>query len=74
MAKEEGVELSDEDLSGISGGWGSSDDQSEPERTTERFCPYCGSNQVTARSYGDYKFVCGICKRGWQVDTERRIG
>lgn len=58
VAKEEGVELTEEQLEAVSGGCGS--DDSDPIR-----CPQCGSTDVTYQPirFREGKFVCNSCRR-----------
>ena len=53
LAKEEGIELSDEQLEAVSGGCGTA----EPLK-----CPKCGSNDVRTECFAYYVFaVCNKC-------------
>ena len=62
LAKQEGVELSDEQLAAISGGCGSN----EPRK-----CPNCGSTNIKEeRGYGreaSASFECLDCGANWEV-------
>lgn len=62
LAKQEGVELSDEQLAAISGGCGSD----EPRK-----CPNCGSTNIKEeRGYGreaSASFECLDCGAYWEV-------
>lgn len=54
LAKQEGFELTDEQLAAVSGGCGSS----------EAFpaCPQCGSDNITRRTFGGYYYyTCFNC-------------
>ena len=66
LAREEGVELSDEEIDRISGGWGDSEDSGMR-------CPECGSANVTGKAVraGDSNWEeltcldCGHCWTQW---------
>ena len=63
LAKEEGVELTEEQLNAISGGCGGSS-----PRTAK--CPECGAEVTgeyveTTPGDGKYKFVCLNCGANW---------
>ena len=56
LAKEEGIELADEDLERINGGWGG-----KPDR-----CRRCGSTNVTLYpGYQSYSVKCNDCGMYW---------
>lgn len=64
LAKEEGVELNDEQLEAVSGGWCS--------ETTEP-CPKCGSTSIKKEHRGNdvhmhTVFICKKCKYEWNPD------
>lgn len=64
LVKSEGVELADEDLEQISGGWG---DDDEPKVNYNK-CPKCGSTDVGIVSYGTEESnhtVCTSCGYVW---------
>ena len=66
LVKEEGVELSDEDLDKISGGWGNDGGSSSASVT----CVNCGSTNVEGKSVraGDSYFeeyTCRNCGATW---------
>lgn len=63
LSREEGIELSDEDLEKVSGGWDSSGGGSLS-------CPICGSADVTiesiaSSSYLEERRVCHSCGNRW---------
>lgn len=67
LCKEEGIELSDDDLEKVSGGWSSSDDGGPS-------CPVCGSTNVTIDAtntssglYSVEEFTCHSCGHVWTV-------
>ena len=65
LAKQEGVELSDEQLAAVSGGICTS--------TPTFVCPVCGSPRVKTNHYINdicewYSNTCENCGKGWSVD------
>lgn len=67
LAKAEGVELSDEDLDSISGGWGSSSDD-DKNAFRKQNCPKCGSSNVTGYQEGSNPHIewhCNSCNHEW---------
>ena len=62
IAKEEGIELTDEQLEAVSGGC---------SKETVR-CPNCGSTNLTKRAVGvahrvsGYRFTCNDCGATWE--------
>lgn len=63
LAKEEGIELNDEQLAAVNGGWCS--------ETTEP-CPKCGSKDVKKEHRGNdvhmrTVFICKKCKHEWDA-------
>ncbi len=68
LAKEEGIELTDEDLDMVSGGWGSDDSGSGGGVQ----CIACGSTNTSGHSVrADTRyveeFVCHDCGESWEV-------
>ena len=64
LAKEEGVELTNEQLEYVNGGCGNKPDK------TDRTCPQCGTSIVgeyveTTPGDGKYHFVCTSCGFEW---------
>ena len=56
IAKEEGIELTDEQLEAVSGGCGFS----------SLVCPRCGSTDVNYHmQYSGYSYICGACDYHW---------
>ncbi len=53
LAQQEGIELTDEQLETISGGW------------VGRACPNCGSMSVGLATKGGYTYCCSSCGYGW---------
>ena len=53
LAQEEGVELSDEQLEAVSGGWTGSD------------CPNCGSDNTGWDIFEGFENFCGDCGYRW---------
>lgn len=67
LAREEGIELSDEDLEHVAGGWGASDSGCGVK------CPECGSYNMTGDSVraGDSnweEFTCQYCGNNWMQE------
>lgn len=60
FAKSEGLELSDEQLNQIAGGWG--DDDEKPAPQPEWKCPYCGSTSIAEHRY---YYECCRCYKMW---------
>ena len=61
LAKEEGIELTDEQLEAVSGGCGSSD----KEGIT---CPKCHLGNVSFSRYNGYtSYYCNTCQRSWII-------
>ena len=62
MAKEEGIELSDEQLEAVSGGVCSA--------TTMPDCPRCNSNKCVYRIgvYVGWQYTCRKCRYDWIVE------
>lgn len=62
LAREEGIELSDESLGQISGGWGADDSDCPP-------CPKCHSTKVTRERLDGHEspkvYVCLSCGHVW---------
>ena len=61
LAKQEGIQLTDEQLEAVSGGWCS--ETSEP-------CPKCGSNSINKEHRGNgvhmhTVFICKKCGHEW---------
>ena len=66
LAKEEGIELTEEQLAGINGGCGSGSDAPKP-------CPKCGGTKITTNTYlGQggtervYIYKCSKCGHEWR--------
>ena len=59
LAKEEGVELTDEQLKAVNGGCG--------EALTAPKCPRCLNTNITDKGNGNY--VCNDCKYEWSVNN-----
>ena len=59
LAKEEGIELTDEQLEAVSGGVCTA---SMPK------CPRCGSNEFVTEEYsgGSYHYCCTQCQEYWR--------
>lgn len=62
LAKSEGLELSEEQLDQISGGWGNDE---EPAPQAELRCPYCGSDSVIEHRF---YYECDSCYKLWNSD------
>ena len=62
-AKEEGIELTDEQLEAVSGGF--------CEATTMPDCPYCGNNKNVYRIgvMVGWQYTCKKCKYVWIVES-----
>lgn len=62
VAKEEGIELTDEQLEAVSGGCGTF--------TAEETCPKCGYNRLRRSCFGNeditYYLTCTKCNYKWQ--------
>ena len=63
LAKEEGIELNDDQLEAVSGGFCSA--------TTMPDCPYCQDNDCVYRIgvLVGWQFTCKRCKYVWIVET-----
>lgn len=66
LAKEEGIELTEEQLEGINGGCGSGSDK--PKQ-----CPKCGGTKITTKTYlgqggteREYIYRCSTCGHEWR--------
>ena len=59
FAKSEGLELSDEQLNRISGGW---DGDEKPAPQVEWKCPYCGGTSIAEHRY---YYECCNCYKMW---------
>ena len=53
LAQEEGIELTDEQLEAVSGGW------------VGKACPSCGSEDVGFSFTSDYTYGCNACGYRW---------
>lgn len=62
VAKEEGVELTDEQLDAVSGGTSCLVEQFEEKDLTQK-CPKCGSTSYTR--LGQYRLRCNNCSTIW---------
>ena len=64
LSMEEGIELTDDDLEKVSGGWDDSDSSGQT-------CPVCGSVNVAIESFGSSgsftgeNYVCNNCSNVW---------
>lgn len=67
LAKEEGHELSEDDLDAIAGGWRFED--ADPVPVAEPICPVCGykTNVVPYRVNGVLHYHCEVCSGDWKA-------
>ena len=66
LAKEEGVELTDEQLEAVSGGICLVQEVGDTRKT----CPECGSKNVIV--LGDQYLLCNDCKHRWDLWLAKR--